>query len=331
RRGTSPYVEEAIRPFIAGRFEDLLQSAVMHPLMLEYLDQTASIGPNSTRALKRGDQRRQGLNENLAREVLELHTLGVDGPYTQTDVTEFAELLTGVTYDVRNGFKFRKDFAEPGAETVLGVTYEDTTNVKPVRAVLRDLAAHPATARHLAWKLAVHFVSDTPDPDLINALERAYVDNDGQLMPVYTALLSHPGAWDRTLVNYKPPIDFISSAFRALAIPATAFAGWEERPLRRVFIAPLARMGQPWEQPNGPDGWAEEDPEWITPQQLAMRVAWSMAVPGQVLDPLPDPRQFADHALGRYANDAIRFAAGAAESRAEAIGVVLMSPAFQRR
>ena len=331
RRGTSPYVEEAIRPFVAGRFGDLLQSAIMHPLMLEYLDQTASVGPNSVIALKRGNKGRQGLNENLAREVLELHTLGVDGPYTQADVTEFAELLTGVTYDVRNGFKFRKDYTEPGAETVLGVTYDDTPNAKPVRAALQDLAAHPATARHLASKLAVHFVSDTPDPDLVTAMERAYLESGGQLTQVYAVLLSHRSAWDPTLTNYKPPIDFISSALRALAVPATAFAAWEERPFRRLFVAPLARMGQPWEQPNGPDGWTEADREWITPQQLATRVSWSMAAPTEILDTLPDPRQFADAALGQFGDDAVRFAAAAAESRAEAIGVVLMSPAFQRR
>lgn len=331
RRGTSPYVEDAIRPFVAGRFEDLLQSAVMHPLMLDYLDQTQSMGPNSFRAEKRGPNKPAGLNENLAREVLELHTLGVDGPYGQQDVTQLAELFTGLSFDARNGFKFRKDFAEPGSETVLGVDYGQQANVKSVRAALRDLASHPATARHLASKLAVHFVSDTPAPELVEALEAAYIDHDGQLMPMYEVLLNHPSAWEPTVSNFKLPIDFISSALRALAIPKDAFVDREEKWMRRFFAAPLAHMGQQWERPIGPDGWAEEDPEWITPQGLAARVSWAMSVPVCLAEPLPDPRAFAEVALGGFADDAVRFAAAAAESRPEAVGLVLMSPAFQRR
>ncbi len=331
RRATGPYVEDAIRPFIAGRFEDLLQSAVMHPLMIGYLDQQASMGPNSVRALKRGPKKRSGLNENLAREVMELHTLGVDGPYTQEDVTQLAELFTGLSFDARNGFKFRKDYAEPGAETVMGVSYGNAPNVNAIRAVLRDLAAHPSTARHLAWKLAVHFVSDTPDPALIDALESAYVGHDGALLPVYEVLLTHFAAWSPTLTNMKLPIDFVSSALRALALPRDALRDLDERAMRKVLAVPLVRMGQQWERPIGPDGWAEEDPEWITPQGMAARVDWAMRQPFQLITPLPDPRVFADAALGRFANDAVRFVAASAESRPEAIGLVLMSPAFQRR
>lgn len=331
RRGTSPYIEDAIRPFVAGRFEDLLQSAVMHPLMLDYLDQTRAMGPNSQRAIKRGPNKPSGLNENLAREVLELHTLGVGGPYTQKDVAELAELFTGLTFDARNGFKFRKDFAEPGSETVLGVAYGENANVKWVREALVDLAGHPATARHLAWKLAVHFVSDNPDPELIDALEAAYIDNDGALMPVYEVLLGHPSVWQPTLSNFKLPIDFMSSALRALVIPKDLFADKKDKWIGRHFGVPLAFMGQTWERPGGPDGWAEQDPEWITPQGIAARVSWSMSVPVRIKDPLPDPRKFAETALGRFADDAVRFAAASAESRPEAVGLVLMSPAFQRK
>lgn len=331
RRATSPYIEDAIRPFVAGRFEDLLQSAVMHPLMLDYLDQTRAMGPTSPRAIKRGPKKAAGLNENLAREVLELHTLGVDGPYRQEDVTQLAELFTGLTFDARNGFKFRKDIAEPGAETVLGVAYGEQPNVKWVREALADLAAHPSTARHLSWKLAVHFVSDTPDPKLIDTLEAAYIENDGALMPVYEALLGHPSVWQPRLSNFKLPIDFVSSALRALAIPKEAFAEREEKWIARFFSQPLTRMGQTWERPIGPDGWAEEDAKWITPQGVAARVAWAMATPVRVKDPLPDPREFAETALGRFADDAVRFVAASAESRPEAVGLVLMSPAFQRK
>ncbi|APX14000.1 DUF1800 domain-containing protein [Tateyamaria omphalii] len=331
RRGTSPYIEDAIRPFIAGNFEELLIEAVTHPLMVDYLDQRVSIGPNSQRAERIGQNRKVGLNENLARELLELHTLGVDGPYTQTDVTELAELLTGLTFDARNGMKFQKRLAEPGAETVLGVTYSETANLNTVRTVLTDLALHPATARHIATKLAIHFGSDAPDPALIDAMETAFLEHNGALMPVYEALLSHPSVWTRELSNIKPPIDFMSSALRALAVPPASFADQEQRWIRRIFMQPLFNMGQRWETPSGPDGWAEEDPEWITPQGLALRVSWAMAFPGELVDPLPDPRDFVDHALGDFATEPVRFAAGAAETRSEAIGLVLMSPAFQRR
>lgn len=331
RRGTTPYTEGAIRPFIALRFVDLLQAAVMHPLMLNYLDQDKSVGPNSRQAVRQGAKKKVGLNENLAREVMELHTLGVGGPYTQSDVTELAELFTGMTFDARNGYKFRRDYVEPGTETVLGQTYPDTHNDKPIRAVLSDLAAHPATARHIAWKLAVHFTTDNPDADLVEALEATYIATDGALPALYETLLTHPSAWVPDLVNFKPPIDFISSSFRALAPSNNLITAMTERQLQASIGRPLFRMGQAWERPGGPDGWPEKDADWITPQGLAARVTWAMNVPEAVLGTLPDPRQFVGTTLGSYANDAVRFAAGAAESKAEAIGLVLMSPAFQRR
>ena len=331
RRATTPYTEDAIRPFIAMRFSDLLQAAVMHPVMLHYLDQERSVGPNSSIAGRQSGKNTRGLNENLAREVLELHTLGVGGPYTQTDVTELAELFTGMTFQARNGYKFRKDFVEPGPETVLGRTYANAQNDKPVRAVLNDLAAHPATARHIAWKLAVHFTTDNPDETLVAALEATYLETDGALMALYETLLTHPASWVPELVNFKPPIDFMSSSFRALA-PSTQEIH-ETKPVQiyRRFMEPLVTMGQAWEKPGGPDGWTEADADWITPQGLAARVTWAMNVPKILVGSLPDPRRFVDTALGTYANDVVRFAAGAAESKAEAIGLVLISPAFQRR
>lgn len=331
RRATSPYIEDAIRPHITGRFADLLQAAVMHPLMLDYLDQLSSMGPNSERAGKMGPKRNPGLNENLAREVMELHTLGVDGPYTQDDVTQLAELFTGMFFEAKNGFKFRKDYVEPGSETVLGKEYPDAYNVEPVRTVLNDLAVHPATMRHIAQKLAVHFVSDAPDEDLVNQIERAFASSDGDLMALYEVLVAHPSAWASELVNYKPPIDFMSSAVRALAVPASVIESFTEDDTRRVFASRLTQMGQQWERPIGPDGWPEEDQYWITPQGLAIRVKWAMAMPSLLVPTLPDPREFVVSALGDYGSDAVHFAASAAESKREAIGLVLMSPQFQRR
>ncbi|MEL7091760.1 MAG: DUF1800 domain-containing protein [Pseudomonadota bacterium] len=327
RRATSPYIEEAIRPNIAGAFEDLLQAAVMHPVMLFYLDQMQSMGPGSPR----GKERKNGLNENLAREVLELHTLGVNGPYTQTDVRQLAELFTGLSFMPDRGFVFRPGFVEPGPETVLGVTYGETGGTSPIRAALRDLARHPVTARHIARKLAVHFVADSPDPDLVDQLTARYLDTGGDLLALYEALLAHPAAWQPTLQNIKPPLDFMASAMRALAVPEGKLMRFGERKMRRVLSRPLTAMGQQWQRPGGPDGWPEEDPHWITPQGIAGRVQWAMNAPEFILRVLPDPRDFVTTSLGARASDVVRFAAASAENRREGIGLVLMSPAFQRR
>lgn len=330
RRATSPFIEEAIRPHVGANFADMLVAITTHPLMLHYLDQENSVGPNSNRAKRK--PHKVGLNENLAREVLELHTLGVDGPYVQSDVRQFAELLTGLTSQTTKGFGFRKDYAEPGAETVLGKSYGGkSAQLAPVIEALNDLAVHPATARHIAWKLAVHFVSDTPDPALVDHIAVRFQDTDGDLMAVYAALLEHPAAWEETLFNVKPPAAFMGSSFRALAIPVGAIEALSEKDTRRNLTMPLTLMGQNWQHPVGPDGWPEEDDAWVTPQGVAARLRWAVAVP-QVLHPaLPDPRRFVTDALGARATGTLRFVAASAESKAEAIGLVLASPAFQRR
>ncbi len=323
---TGPYLEEAIRPNIAGRFEDLLIAAVTHPLMLHFLNQGRSIGPNSLRARARPGR---GLNENLAREVLELHTLGVDGPYTQSDVRQLAELFTGLDWSPVRGALFRKKAAEPGAETVLGRTYGAAAGIGPVHAVLRDLARHPATARHITWKLAVHFVADVPDRDLLAVLEKRFLETQGDLLAVYEAMLRHPAAWVGK-GNIKRPIAFMASSLRALETAPRALESWRPREVNRHLRRPLMRMGQPWERPIGPDGWAEEDSAWTTPQGMAGRLQWALALPEVLGQDLPDPRAFVEAALGPAPPERVRFAARAAESRREGVALVLMAPAFQR-
>ncbi|MEL7097189.1 MAG: DUF1800 domain-containing protein [Pseudomonadota bacterium] len=329
RRATSPYIEEAIRPHVTGRFADMLKAAVTHPVMLEFLDQHVSIGPNSRRAER--VKRPVGLNENLAREVLELHTLGVGAPYTQDDVTQLAELLTGLSYHPEKGFRFVKAMAEPGAETVMGKTYPDVMSLDPIYEVLDDLAAHPVTAQHLASKLAVHFVSDTPDPALVDHVAARFRDTGGDLMAVYAALLEHPAAWVREGANIKTPVEFVGSAMRALAVPRDKIETLNEGRMRNLILTPMSVMGLTWQKFAGPDGWPEEDENWLSPAGLAGRVQWAMGAPIKMVDDLPDPRAFAGTALGGALTDDVIFAATAAESRAEAIGLVLMAPAFQRR
>ena len=322
------FVEEAIRPRLNGRFADMLRAVVMHPMMLAYLDQNISVGPNS--AGSKGGKR--GINENFARELLELHTLGVDGGYSQKDVRQLAELLTGLSINKQYDFVFRPKIAEPGAEQVLGKSYgNDTPDLGDIEQVIEDLASHPSTARHLARKLAVHFTSDAPDASLIAAMEATYLDTKGELNAVYATMLDHPATWSSFGEKIKQPIDFIASSLRALAVPSRVFEGFNRRQLQAYLGGPMAAMGQTWLRPDGPDGWEEEAQDWITPQGLAARVQWALAAPSAFYKSLPDPRDFVQTALGDIADERVQFAAKAAETRREGVGLILASPAFQRR
>ena len=325
RRNVGSYHDEAIRPYLTGDFATLLTSAVTHPAMVSYLDQNKSMGPNSPRGRRGG-----GLNENLAREVLELHTLGVGADYTQTDVRELAELLTGLDFDKAGQARFTPNMAEPGAETVLGRSYGgDRPNRHDITAVLRDLAVHPATARHLSGKLAAHFVADVPPGDLVEAMAATWLTTKGNLMAVYGAMLEHPAAWVPELRKVRRPLDMMAAALRATGAGA-ALPDQTTRQIRKRLTEPLTAMGQPWLRPAGPDGWPEEAEAWITPQALAARLEWTMGLAG-LLNPVPDPRAFVVQALGPLAGPRTVFAAEAAEDRIAGIALVLSSPEFQRR
>lgn len=320
--------EDTIRPHLTGRFADMVRAVMTQPLMLHYLDQATSRGPNSRVAKRRGG----GLNENLARELMELHTLGVDGPYTQADVRELAELLAGLSIGEDLDFVFRPVLAEPGAETVLGKTYggRGEARVEDILAALDDLALHPATARHIARKLAVHFVSDRPDPALVDHVAARFEATGGRLDEVYAALLEHPAAWDPAPGNLKLPVDFIGSAFRLFAVREDHPVGRKPGFLGEVLRAPLLLMGQPWEDPPGPDGWPEADGIWTAPQRLAARVRWAWTAPSVLLPELPDPRALLQTAVGPRADETLQFVVNAAADRIEGVALILCSPAFQR-
>jgi uncharacterized protein (DUF1800 family) len=324
-----PYIEQAIRPHVAGRFGDMLRAAALHPMMVRYLDQARSIGPTSAAARKRG--KRGGVNENLARELLELHTLGVDGPYAQTDVQALARILTGVTFKLPQGFAYAKRRAEPGPHLLMGHSIgSKKPKVAHVHDALDMLATHPATARHIAHKMAVHFLSDTPDPGMVDAMSAAFLATDGNLAAVTRAMLDHPAAWADVPRNVKRPVDFIGSAMRALDVMPGHVSVDKPKEMQALFLAPMTLMGQPLADPPGPDGWPEMDADWITPQRLAARLQWAMAAPYRLTGDLPRPEEFARAALGQNLPEPVRFAAAAAETRAEGIGLVLASPAFQR-
>lgn len=326
---TAPYIETALRPHLSGRFEDLLIAAVTHPLMLNYLDQDRSIGPNSQLAKRKPTG--LGLNENLAREILELHSLGVDAGYTQKDVRQLAEALTGLSWRGKDEQQFFPNRAEPGAEVVLGKWYgAQAGSLDDIHNILRDLARHPATTAHIARKLAVHFVSDRPAPALVAHIEAAFLETRGDLLAVYRAMLEHPDAWTPEGANIKQPVAYVGSALRALGVQESDVKAWNTRHTMRHLGAPMHVMGQPWEKPAGPDGWPEEDAQWGTPQGLAARLQWALQVPELLGREAPDPRAFVQVALGSAAPERVRFAAEAAENRREGIALVLMSPAFQR-
>ena len=329
-RAVPAFVEDAIRPHLAGRFEDMMVAAVTHPMMLRYLDQDRSAATGSDMA-QRGQGR--GLNENLAREVLELHGFGVGGPYTQADVRALAELLAGLTMSQRDGTGFNPRMAQPRPVRVLGRDYgSGAPRIEDPQEALRDIARHPATAAHVARKLAVHFVSDTPPPGLVAAVEAAFLDSGGHLPTVYRALLTHPDALQPERAKIKQPFELLATALRALGLTGAQVMAFDEELTDRVIFRGLRKMGQPWFRPPGPDGWPEEGGFWITPANLSARLDFAMALLRR-LESLPgaDPERLLDAALGPLAGEDLRFAVGASESRLEAAALVLVSPAFQRR
>lgn len=322
------FIETAIRPYIARPFGEMLRAAVTHPMMLRWLDQVRSTGPQS----KAGEGGRRGVNENLGRELLELHTLGAGAAYSQTDVRQTALLLTGLTIDAKGETAFNRNRAEPGAEVVLGKSYGGAKPaLSDIHDLLEDLALHPATARHIAGKLAVHFVSDTPGPGLPRDLEAVYLDTGGDLLAISRALIAHPAAADPQLHKARQPFDFIVAGLRALDVGADQIFAWNRRRLQQIVQNPLLAMGQPWQAPGGPDGWEEGFERWITPQALAARVDWAMQVPALVRRPLPEARAFARSLLPGFDTKALEALVARAETNSEGLGLCLAAPLFNRR
>lgn len=316
---------DTIRPHITGNFRDMLRATSTHPAMLAFLNQTQSVGPNSTVGKRTG----RGLNENLAREILELHTLGVGAAYTQADIRQFAMLLTGLRIRRDTGeTAFKPNAAEPGAKTVLGRRYGRREHERAdIEAALDDIARHPATARHVARKLAVHFTSDDPSGSLIDAMVRAFTDNDGALMPVYEALLEHPDSWRSFGRKVKQPFDFVVSSIRAAG---GARAKVWARKDGILAVRALVRMNQPVLGAPGPDGWPEAPHEWINAQGLTVRLAWASDL-ARRMGRRADPREFMALALSDAAREDTVFAVTNAAEKWEGVALALASPEFNRR
>ena len=329
-----PFEEEAIRPHVFGRFDDLLGAAESHPAMLTYLDQIQSIGPDSQAAsfqrrgrggFQQAALRTPGLNENLAREIMELHTVGVNGGYTQADVTEFARAMTGLSIggerDGQYGVAvFREQAHEPGARTIMGIRY-DQRGKDQTNAILADLAAKPQTARFICTKIARHFVADDPPPALVAKLENAWRSSNGDLAYVADTLISAPEAWDPAPAKFKTPYEFIVSSFRAAGGQPQAF---------QQFGPILTALGQkPFSAPS-PKGWPEDAESWAAPDAVVKRMQFAQAFSnGAVRD--RDPKVLAADALGERLTPDTAKAIARAESRQEGFALLLMSPEFQRR
>jgi len=326
------YVDEAIRPHVGGRFEDMFVAADTHPMMLVYLNQNSSRGPNSV-AAKRQKGKRLGLNENLAREAMELHSLGVGAPYTQKDVRQLAELLTGLSYSHKDGFSYRPQIAEPGAEIVLGRRYggPGDGNLRDIRAAFRDIARRPETAQFVSRKLAVHFISDSPSPELVDAMAATWRETGGNLPDVYRVMINHPEMASNLRQKVRQPFDLMVAGMRAVGVSGQQVRNLDFPQLPAWTTRQLMMMGQSWGRPPGPDGWPEGAEAWIEPQLLAARITWAMKIPRALLGKLPDPRDLIETALGGTQSEQLAWAVPKAESQAEGVALILASNDFNRR
>jgi len=328
------FENEAIRPKLDGSFYDLLLSVEKHPAMILYLDNQRSIGPGSTmakRASRRSRNGKVGLNENLAREILELHTLGVDGGYTQQDVTSFANVITGWSIGgagqqgrfaegTPGTFEFRENIHEPGKQVVLGNSYRQK-GLAQGEAVLADLAAQKSTARHLCTKLVRHFVADDPPAPMVDNLIAVFLASGGDLPKVHAALVKATEPWQQIFGKYKTPQDFVISAYRAFGrVPENG----------KFIVGALDTMGQTPFRPGSPAGWADTADDWGGADALYKRIEWSSTVAGLAGSNM-NPLELGESILGPALSDHTRTAISRAESAEQGITLLLVSPEFQRR
>jgi uncharacterized protein (DUF1800 family) len=315
------YEREAIRANMLGRFGDMLLAVESHPAMLIYLDNARSIGPDSIAGIRQ----KRGLNENLAREILELHTLGVRSVYTQNDVTSFANVITGWTVvaprqdPARAGeFEFNARMHQPGAQTVIGRSYPDA-GIEQGRAVLAALARHPATAKHVATKLARHFVADEPPPALVDRLAKSFLATQGDLKQVTKTLVTAPEAWEAPRAKLKRPGEWIIASLRAVGVTPP-----DVGPVMQAHNL----LGEPLWRPSAPKGFADESAPWLDGLAQRLDIANQLA---RRLGGQADPREVFEETLAPLASTETRQAITRAESRPQALALLFMAPEFQRR
>jgi uncharacterized protein (DUF1800 family) len=323
RMWAGSFEREAIRPHVLGRFADMLKAVEQHPAMLFFLDNQQSLGPDS----RAGVNRQRGLNENLAREIMELHTLGVGGGYTQDDVTSLARVITGWTFVGRQGvlgppgsFVFNANAHQPGAQRVLGKIYE-AGGVVQGEAVLADIARHPSTAKFIATKFVRHFVADDPPPALVAKLQDVFTRTDGDLKSLATALVDSDDAWRAPITKVRSPYEYLVATGRLLArVP--------EDP--GTYLNGLNVLGQPLWSPAGPNGFPDTNAAWAAPEGLKLRLDLAAQAASRAGNNI-DPRDLLELAFADAASLETRQTIEHAESRQQALALLLMSPEFQRR
>jgi uncharacterized protein (DUF1800 family) len=323
RMWAGSFEREAIRRHVLGRFGDMLRAVEQHPAMLFFLDNQQSLGPDS----RAGQNRNRGLNENLAREIMELHTLGVGGGYTQDDVTALARVITGWTFAGRQGqlgdpgsFVFNANAHQPGPQQVMGKIYE-ANGVAQGEAVLADIARHPSTAKFVATKFARHFVADDPPPALVARLQDTFTKTDGDLMALSNTLVDSDEAWQAPLTKVRSPYEFLVASGRLLArIP--------EDPGR--YLGGLNVLGQPLWSPAGPNGFPDTNAAWAAPEGMKLRLEIAAQIASRLAEGV-DPRDLLELAAADAASEETRRTIERAESRQQALALLLMSPEFQRR
>jgi uncharacterized protein (DUF1800 family) len=323
RMWAGSFEREAIRPHVLGRFGDMLKAVEQHPAMLFFLDNQQSLGPDS----RAGQNRKRGLNENLAREIMELHTLGVGGGYSQDDVTSLARIITGWTFAGRQGqlgtpgsFVFNANAHQPGPQPLLGRTYENN-GVAQGESALADIARHPSTAKFIATKFARHFVADDPPPALVARLQETFRKSDGDLKALTVALVDSDEAWQAPLTKLRNPYEFLVATGRLLArIPDDP----------GNYLGGLNLLGQPLWSPSGPNGFPDSNAAWAAPEGMKLRLDVSAQLASRVADKI-DPRDLLELVAADAASEETRRTIERAESRQQALALLLMSPEFQRR
>ncbi len=319
--GLSPTLErEAIAPNLLGNFENMLLAVEQHPAMIVYLNNEKSFGPNSRMAKKR----KIGLNENLAREIMELHTLGVNGGYNQGDVVELAKAITGWSVkrpkkEHGTGFVFRAYGHEPGTRSLLGKNYSQK-GVEQGQQILRDLAMHPSTAKYVCSKIAHHFVSENASISLIDKMQKTWLDNQGNIKKVMLALFEAEEAWLTSPQKFKTPREFVISAYRAIS---------PSKINHRALFDSVNNLGQMPFNAGSPAGFSDDESDWLGASALMARVEWSSLVSSQLKR--INAEQVMKTALGGSISENTYKVVMRAESRQQASTLLLMSPEFQRR
>ncbi len=276
------YEREAIRPYVFGKYRDLLGATAKHPAMLFYLDNWLSTTPGfKARGRANFQQGASGLNENYARELMELHTLGVDGGYTQTDVTELARILTGWTFDPRNGeFRFVDRRHDQGNKHWMGQTVRAQGQAEGEH-VLDVLAVAPATARHISYQLAQYFVTDTPSPILVDRLTQRFKDSDGDIRIVLQALFQSPEFWDSATYGkkFKTPYRYVVSVVRAADVSLASY---------RPLMGTLRQLGMPLYGCQTPDGYKNTEDAWLNSEAISHRINFATALASGRLNKYPN-------------------------------------------